>query len=202
MSEIRSAEGCEVPSDGALACACGAPSPGRTLHVPDVDDSGTGSYAIEPHKSELTVGEVARRSGLAVSAIHFYESKGLIQSRRNRANHRVYPRDVLRRIGVIKVAQKTGMSLEEIREALKTLPNERTPTKEDWTRLSMEWRADLEARIRRLIRLRDLLDGCIGCGCLSISDCPLRNPDDRLGLEGPGPRLLDPEAHSRRHDGG
>lgn len=142
---------------------------------------------------ELTIGEVAGRSGVAVSAIRFYESKGLIQSRRSEGNHRLYPRHVLRRIAVIKVAQRTGMSLDAIREALTGLPDCRMPTKEDWTRLSRAWKAELEDRIERLMRLRDQLDQCIGCGCLSISDCPLRNPDDRLGTEGPGPRLLDPD---------
>src|SRR5690606_32478968 len=139
----------------------------------------------------------ARRSGVAVSAIRFYESIGLIKSRRTPGNHRLYPRHVLRTISVIKVAQRTGLSLDEIRKALAELPGWRTPTKEDWTRLSTAWKADLEDRIARLIRLRDLLDRCIGCGCLSISDCPLRNPDDRLAAEGPGPRLLDPDPGPR-----
>lgn len=146
-----------------------------------------------PLHHELTVGEVAKRSGVAVSAIHFYESKGLITSRRSPGNHRLYPRDVLRRIAIIKVAQRTGMALEEIGKALDTLPDGRTPTKADWTRMSEAWKADLEARIARLIRLRDQLDQCIGCGCLSIADCPLRNPDDRLAATGAGPRLLDPD---------
>lgn len=148
--------------------------------------------ASSPVKDELTIGEVARRSGVAVSAIRFYESVGLIKSRRTPGNHRLYPRDVLRRISVIKVAQRAGLSLEEIRRAFAELPEERTPTKEDWTKMSKAWKADLEDRIARLIRLRDQLDRCIGCGCLSISDCPLRNPDDCLAAEGPGPRLLDP----------
>lgn len=152
-------------------------------------------------KDELTVGEVAKRSGVAVSAIHFYESKGLIKSRRSQGNHRLYPREVLRRIAVIKVAQRTGLSLEEIHQALKALPDGRTPTKADWTRMSEAWKADLEDRIARLIRLRDQLDRCIGCGCLSISDCPLRNPDDQLAAEGPGPRLLDPEPSRNETEG-
>lgn len=141
----------------------------------------------------LSVGEVAARSGVAISTLHFYESQGLIRSWRNPGNQRRYGREVLRRVAVIKVAQRTGMPLAMIREALAALPDERTPTAEDWHKLSSRWRADLDDRIARLTRLRDQLDGCIGCGCLSLSVCPLRNPWDRLAEEGPGPRLLDPE---------
>jgi MerR family redox-sensitive transcriptional activator SoxR len=140
----------------------------------------------------LTVGDVAARSGVAVSAIHFYESSGLIRSWRNQGNQRRYSRDVLRRVAVIRVAQRAGISLAAIREALQTLPNERTPTTEDWTKLSVQWKADLNDRIERLTRLRDQLDGCIGCGCLSIDVCPLRNPGDELGKLGTGPQLLEP----------
>jgi MerR family redox-sensitive transcriptional activator SoxR len=140
---------------------------------------------------ELSVGEVARRSGLAVSAIHFYEASGLIRSRRSPGNQRRYPRDVLRRVAVIKAAQRVGVPLATIGEALGALPDGRTPTAADWRRLSARWRAELDARIERLTRLRDELDGCIGCGCLSLRDCPLRNPSDVLGQEGPGPRLLE-----------
>jgi MerR family redox-sensitive transcriptional activator SoxR len=143
--------------------------------------------------AELTVGQVAARSGVAVSTLHFYESAGLIRSRRNAGNQRRYPREVLRRIAVIRVAQRTGISLASIRDALKALPNGRTPTAEDWGKLSARWRAELNDRIDRLVRLRDQLDGCIGCGCLSLGVCPLRNPWDRLGEQGPGPRLLDPD---------
>jgi MerR family redox-sensitive transcriptional activator SoxR len=142
---------------------------------------------------ELTVGEVAKRSGVAVSTLHFYESRGLIRSRRNQGNQRRYPREVLRRVAVIKVAQRTGISLEAIHQALRSLPDGRAPTAEDWRKLSAKWRADLDNRINRLIRLRDQLDGCIGCGCLSLEICPLRNPFDRLSEEGAGPRLLDPD---------
>jgi MerR family redox-sensitive transcriptional activator SoxR len=141
----------------------------------------------------LTVGEVAARSGVAVSTLHFYESQGLIKSWRNSGNQRRYPREVLRRVAVIKVAQRTGIPLAVIREALATLPDERTPTAEDWKRLSTRWRGDLDDRINRLTRLRDQLDGCIGCGCLSLGICPLRNPWDLLAEQGPGPRLLDPD---------
>jgi MerR family redox-sensitive transcriptional activator SoxR len=143
--------------------------------------------------AELTVGEVAKRSGVAVSALHFYESEGLIASWRNQGNQRRYAREVLRRVAVIKVAQRAGIPLASIRQALAELPNGRTPTAEDWAILSAKWKEDLNDRIARLTRLRDQLDGCIGCGCLSLGVCPLRNPWDRLGEQGPGPRLLDPE---------
>jgi MerR family redox-sensitive transcriptional activator SoxR len=146
-----------------------------------------------PVSTALTVGDVAARSGVAVSALHFYEAQGLIKSWRNSGNQRRYAREVLRRVAVIKVAQRTGIPLAEIREALSTLPDKRTPTAEDWKKLSTRWRGNLDDRINRLIRLRDQLDGCIGCGCLSIESCPLRNPWDRLAAEGPGPRLLDPD---------
>ena len=142
---------------------------------------------------ELTVGQVAARSGVAVSALHFYESQGLIRSWRNSGNQRRYAREVLRRVAVIKVAQRTGISLSSIREALDALPHESAPAVEDWRRLSAQWRADLDDRIARLTRIRDQLDGCIGCGCLSLEVCPLRNPWDKLSEQGPGPRLLDPE---------
>jgi MerR family redox-sensitive transcriptional activator SoxR len=143
------------------------------------------------HK-ELSVGEVAARCGVAVSAIHFYEAKGLIRSRRNLGNQRRYPRAVLRRIAVIKIAQRIGMPLATIRDALTTLPRGRTPTAADWRRLSAHWKQALDERIERMTRLRDNLTGCIGCGCLSLKACPLRNPADRLRAEGPGPRLLEP----------
>ena len=146
---------------------------------------------------ELTVGEVAARSGVAVSALHFYESAGLIKSRRNEGNQRRYPREVLRRIAVIRVAQRTGISLASIREAMHALPDRRTPTTEDWRKLSARWRGELNDRIERLMRLRDQLDGCIGCGCLSLEACPLRNPWDKLSEQGPGPRLLDPDPPDR-----
>jgi MerR family redox-sensitive transcriptional activator SoxR len=140
---------------------------------------------IDRHKL-LSIGEVSERSGVAVSAIHFYERKGLISSLRNRGNQRRFSRDVLRRIAVIRVAQRTGMPLSEIRDALARLPDQRTPTATDWRALSNRWRDELDRRIDDLVRLRDQLDGCIGCGCLSIRACPLRNPRDRLGLQGPG----------------
>lgn len=139
---------------------------------------------------ELSVGEVAARSGAAVSAIHFYESEGLISSRRNAANHRRYDRDVLRRIAIIKVAQRAGVPLREIAAAFSTLPEQRVPNRADWEKLSAVWHSDLEARIKSLSDLRDRLSGCIGCGCLSVDKCPLYNPDDKLAKDGAGPRLL------------
>lgn len=140
----------------------------------------------------MTVGEVARRSGVPVSTIHFYESRGLIHSSRSEGNQRRFPGIVLRYIAIIKVAQRTGIPLEEIREAMARFPQDShklTPTQ--WKELSSQWRANLDERIRKLTRLRDELDSCIGCGCLSLQDCPLRNPDDVLGRDGPGPRILE-----------
>jgi len=139
---------------------------------------------------ELSVGDVAARSGVAVSAIHFYEAKGLISSWRNTGNQRRYAREVLRRVSIIKVAQRLGIPLASIKEALDSLPKGRTPTDKDWRKLSARWQAELDARIARLTELRDHLTGCIGCGCLSMKDCPLRNPHDELAEKGPGPQLL------------
>ncbi|SIP95773.1 MerR family transcriptional regulator, redox-sensitive transcriptional activator SoxR [Rhizobium sp. RU35A] len=141
-------------------------------------------------RRELSVGEVARRAGVAVSALHFYEAEGLIRSQRTPSGHRRYGRDVLRRIAVIRVAQAAGLSLREIEQAFATLPEARTPTAKDWARLSAGWRDLLSERIRQLTRLRDDLTGCIGCGCLSLDQCPLRNAADRLGEDGAGARLL------------
>ena len=141
---------------------------------------------------ELTVGQLAARSGVAVTALHFYESKGLIKSNRNAGNQRRYPRDVLRRVVVIKIAQRLGIPLATIGEALRTLPDERAPNVHDWERLSALWREDLDERINKLVLLRDKLNGCIGCGCLSMEACPLRNQDDKLAEYGPGAQLLEP----------
>jgi MerR family redox-sensitive transcriptional activator SoxR len=146
----------------------------------------------KPVAKTLSVGDVARRSGITVSALHFYEAKGLIKSWRTPGNQRRFPRDVLRRVAVIKVAQRCGIPLAEIRDALSALPQTRAPSVADWQRLSSRWQQELDDRIGRLTRLRDQLTGCIGCGCLSIESCPLRNPWDVLSEEGPGPRLLDP----------
>lgn len=140
--------------------------------------------------THLSVGELARRSGVAVSAIRFYEDKGLIQGWRTSGNQRRYPRSILRRIAVIRVAQRAGITLSTIKHYLDDIPADRAPTAADWRRLTGTWRTLLDERIRSLMQLRDQLDSCIGCGCLSLDQCPLRNPDDRLGLEGTGPRLL------------
>ena len=136
--------------------------------------------------ADLTVGEVAQRSGVAVSALHFYEAKGLIHSQRTAGNQRRYSRDMLRRIAIIRAAQRVGMPLASIREALASLPEARTPTRRDWARLSSAWRAELDARIEQLVQIRDTLDDCIGCGCLSLDRCRLANPGDRLSEHGSG----------------
>lgn len=140
----------------------------------------------------LSAGQLAARSGVAVSTIHFYEAKGLISGWRTPGNQRRYGRDVLRRVAVIKVAQRLGLPLASIRKAMDSLPGGRTPTAADWKRLSKEWRADLQRRIQTLQTLSRELDGCIGCGCLSLKICRLRNASDYLSEEGAGPRLLDP----------
>jgi MerR family redox-sensitive transcriptional activator SoxR len=139
---------------------------------------------------ELTVGQVAARSGVAVSALHFYEQKGLISSRRTSGNQRRYPRETLRRIAVIRVAQRVGIPLRVVKEAFATLPDGRTPDRDDWAHLSAAWCDELDTRIDQLARLRNHLADCIGCGCLSLDRCLLRNRDDRLGARGSGPRRL------------
>ncbi|WP_316012947.1 redox-sensitive transcriptional activator SoxR [Roseobacter sp. HKCCA0434] len=141
---------------------------------------------------ELTVGQLSVRSGLPVSTLHFYEAEGLIAAERTAANHRRYPRATLRRVAIIKVAQRLGLSLSAISEALATLPSNSTPTAADWEQMARVWRADLNERIARLQTLRDDLGTCIGCGCLSVDRCALLNPDDQLSDAGPGPRNLDP----------
>jgi len=141
-------------------------------------------------KRPLTVGEVAARSGVAVSTLHFYEREELIESWRTAGNQRRYTRDVLRRIAVIRVAQSAGVPLAEVRDALGALPHGRTPTQRDWTRLSTAWRDRLNERIEALTKLREGLDDCIGCGCLSVRQCPLRNAGDHLGAKGQGAILL------------
>ncbi|MGV3549238.1 redox-sensitive transcriptional activator SoxR [Rhizobium sp.] len=141
-------------------------------------------------KSELTVGEMARRSGVAVSTLHFYEAKGLIKSHRTAGNQRRYPRGLLRLIAIIRIAQRAGISLAEIRETLSSLPDDRSPNAAEWNGLSSLWRDQLNQRITALTQLRDELEGCIGCGCLSMRDCPLRNPKDELGRTATGAVLL------------
>lgn len=138
----------------------------------------------------LTIGDVAERTGVAASALRFYESEGLVEATRTAGGQRRYARSVLRRIAFVRVAQRVGLSLEEIRDALATLPAGRTPTKADWARLSASWRPRLDDQIAVLERLRDELTSCIGCGCLSLRDCLLSNPDDVAAASGPGPRYL------------
>jgi MerR family transcriptional regulator, redox-sensitive transcriptional activator SoxR len=151
----------------------------------------TRSAAPQPHA--LSAGQLARRSGVAVSTIHFYEAQRLISSTRTAGNQRRYPRTVLRRVAVIRVAQRLGLPLAAIRSAMDSLPGGRTPNAADWRRLSALWRADLDRRIGMLQKLARELDGCIGCGCLSLKVCQLRNADDALAQSGPGARLLERE---------
>ena len=134
----------------------------------------------------LSVGELARRAGVSVSALHFWEREGLIEGWRSAGNQRRYERATLRRVAIIKVAQGLGIPLAEIRARLESMPK----GKAGWAQLAAEWRSDLDRRIVALERLRDRLDGCIGCGCLSVDDCPLRNPGDEVARAGPGPRHL------------
>jgi MerR family redox-sensitive transcriptional activator SoxR len=138
----------------------------------------------------LTIGALSERTGVAHSALRFYESQGLIHATRSDGGQRRYPRDILRRVSFIRIAQQVGLSLEEIREALSSLPDNRTPNKHDWERLSASWGPRLDAQIALLVRLRDRLTGCIGCGCLSLRLCRLVNPDDEAAERGPGPRYI------------
>ena len=138
----------------------------------------------------LTIGEVASRAGVATSALRFYEREGLIAAVRSDGGQRRYERDVLRRVAFVRAAQRVGLSLDEIRASLATLPEGRTPTARDWERLSRRWRPMLDERIAELERLRDKLDHCIGCGCLSLKTCALSNPDDIAGESGPGAQWL------------
>ena len=135
---------------------------------------------------ELSPGELSQRSGVAVSALHFYEREGRIVSRRTTGNQRRYARETIRRVAFIRMSQRLGIPLARIREALSTLPTDRVPTSKDWARLSAGWREDLDERILHLQRLRDNLSGCIGCGCLSLKACSLANPGDVLAQRGPG----------------
>ena len=141
----------------------------------------------------LTIGEVAARSGVATSALRYYEQQRLIHSERTSGNQRRYPRATLRRVAFIRSAQRVGLTLEEIAEALSTLPEGRAPNKADWARLSRGWRPRIDAQIDRLQRLRTKLDGCIGCGCLSLRTCALNNPDDEVAARGPGAAFLEPD---------
>ena len=152
--------------------------------------SGSMSTHLSWQAKEATVGELAERAGVATSALRFYEREGLIQSRRTSGNQRRYSRDTLRRIAFIRASQRLGIPLAAIRGALALLPDNRTPTREDWARVSECWRDDLNQRIKLMTQLRDHLTECIGCGCLSLSHCALANPYDKLGEEGPGARSL------------
>lgn len=141
-------------------------------------------------KRALTVGDVARRSGVAVSTVHFYEAKGLIEGWRTAGNQRRYHRAVLRRIAIIRIAQQAGIPLAVIREALADLPHDHVPNARDWQHFTDAWKDMLQERIDGLTQLRDQIASCIGCGCLSLEECPLRNPADALGRQGAGPRRL------------
>jgi MerR family redox-sensitive transcriptional activator SoxR len=140
----------------------------------------------------LTIGELAERSGVAPSALRYYETQGLIPSTRSGGNQRRYERATLRRVAFVRSAQRVGLTLDEIREAMASLPGGRAPTRGDWARLSRDWRPRLDAQIERLQLLRDNLDGCIGCGCLSLARCTLQNPDDVVSPRGPGAVYLEP----------
>jgi MerR family redox-sensitive transcriptional activator SoxR len=143
---------------------------------------------VEPEL--LTIGALSERTGVAHSALRFYEAQGLIHAARSDGGQRRYPRDILRRVSFIRIAQQVGLSLDEIRSALSSLPENRTPNKHDWERLSTSWRPRLDAQIAMLERLRDRLTGCIGCGCLSLQACRLLNPGDAVAERGPGPRYI------------
>jgi MerR family redox-sensitive transcriptional activator SoxR len=143
---------------------------------------------IEP--GELTVGQLSQRSGVAISALHFYERQGLIVSRRTAGNQRRYKRDTLRRVALIRIAQRVGVPLSEVAAILQLLPENRTPTRADWERISECWQAELDRRILHLEQLRDDFKDCVGCGCLSLDRCALANPNDTLATTGPGPRRL------------
>lgn len=141
----------------------------------------------------LSIGEFAARAGVSVATLRFYEERGLVHSTRNAGNQRRYLRAELRRVAFVKAAQHVGLTLGEIEQEMATLPDGRVPTRADWTRLSRSWRPRLDARIAELQRLRDGLDGCIGCGCLSLRSCVLYNPGDRAGLDGSGARYIESE---------
>lgn len=145
----------------------------------------------------LSIGEFASRAGVSVATLRFYEERGLVHSTRNAGNQRRYLRAELRRVAFVKAAQHVGLTLTEIEQEMATLPDGRVPTRADWAKLSRSWRPRLDARIEELRRLRDGLDGCIGCGCLSLRSCVLHNPDDRAGLTGSGARYIESEGPSQ-----
>lgn len=170
------------------------------IEQPQVRLRSTGRHGEMSHREmcsrELTPGEVAHRAGVSVSALHFYEREGLISSSRTVGNQRRYHCDMLRRIAFVRVSQSVGISLSRIRAALETLPRDHSPTKADWARLSRSWREELDERIAALQRLREQLDGCIGCGCLSLKSCSLYNRNDELRETGSGPRRMPPSVNS------
>lgn len=150
--------------------------------------------AVTKLANHLTIGQVAERSGVPSTALRFYEDRGLIHPERSAGNQRRYPRSTLRRIAFIRAAQRVGLSLEQISDALASLPTDHAPTKADWARLSKNWKDELDARIDALQRLRDRLTGCVGCGCLSLKQCGLYNHDDQLARFGTGATRLKPAA--------
>jgi MerR family redox-sensitive transcriptional activator SoxR len=171
--------------------------------VPSASAHGPSASArVHSAAREITVGQLAARSGATVSALHFYEARGLISARRTPGNQRRYPRVTLRRVAFIRASQRVGIPLAQIKAALDTLPERRTPTARDWARLSAAWCRDLDERISALQDLRDRLTGCIGCGCLSLTDCQLANPDDTLGASGTGPRRLSGQYRSGQYRSG
>ena len=156
-----------------------------------IDEVKRGTESMIDVRVPISVGELARRCGVTIATVHFYEAKGLIHGQRSAGNQRRYGRDTLRRIAIIKIAKRAGIPLAAIKAALDELPTGRPLTSKDWAYLSTGWRDMLTERILSLTRLRDQLDGCIGCGCLSMEDCPLRNPGDHLSLQGQGAVLLE-----------
>jgi MerR family transcriptional regulator, redox-sensitive transcriptional activator SoxR len=153
--------------------------------------------AVSP-KAQISIGQLSARSGVAASALRYYEDLGLIHSERSAGNQRRYAQATLRRVAFIRSAQRVGLTLDEVAEALATLPENRTPTKADWARLSRSWRPRIDAQIERLEQLRDKLDGCIGCGCLSLKTCALNNPGDEAAPRGPGAVFLEPTGKAAR----
>ena len=177
--------------------------PSTSVQVPPASPQVPSAPARVPSATrEITVGQLAARSGATVSALHFYEARGLISARRTPGNQRRYPRAMLRRVAFIRASQRVGIPLAQIKAALDTLPERRTPTARDWARLSAAWCRDLDERISALQDLRDRLTGCIGCGCLSLTDCQLANPDDTLGASGTGPRRLSGQYRSGQYRSG
>ncbi len=159
-----------------------------TIQVP-LKSRGFG-HSVAAVETDLTIGALSERAGVATSALRFYEAEGLIHAGRSPAGQRRFSRDTLRRVAFIRVAQQVGLTLEQIRTALASLPESRTPNERDWEKLSKSWRPRIDYQIRMLERLRDRLDGCIGCGCLSLRHCKLLNPGDEVAQRGPGPRYV------------